>query len=653
MFGSLSLLFEFCIFLITVYFYFYTQGVYILSYAKRVFAYPVNIFLPLIIGAVIFTAESYILSWLHITFLIFPIALSILFLSYKKKLLSFIKIPTEHRKASALTLVLAIIFSLQMILNGNIGNSIYFFGDDLAHLAYINELRFAFPPQHPGFAGIPLQGYHFFYDFLIATISNASFLSPYSLYFHFMPLFVALGWAFGTYSLIFSWTGKISAALWGVFFVLFGSSFDYILIFVKNSIFFPGTNFGIDQPVGALFNAPYAFSVVIILATLLLMQNYLKKRNNILLILISVFVGITPMFKIYAGIISIAGFCVFVVFELIRKNWSVLYSCILAGGVILATFYVFVGVGAGLFYFPLWPIERIMNQIFPNYDYKEKIDTYSRYRVIHGLISTHLTTLSIFLIGNLGTRFIGILLSPLIVLRNKKMPSVFSCILLSMMLVSVIVPLFFAQTIKPFEMIQMAWYYPFFGALFAALGFSFFFSLKFSKSVKTFILIVIIIATIPVESIIIYKKIASLLTVERTLFPDNSMRWLRNNGSYSDTVLYLPLNKSYTNKEALTNWFYRSSPYIAAFGNKRMYLGYQYTVAPNMPVDDRLEFVASINKIEYAEKSDNQMINKIIGDIKNRKIAYIYTNFPLKIFKNNSSVPIVFKDTSAVIYRVE
>lgn len=32
-------------------------------------------------------------------------------------------------------------------------------------MALINELKANFPPDNPGFAGVPLKGYHFFYNF--------------------------------------------------------------------------------------------------------------------------------------------------------------------------------------------------------------------------------------------------------------------------------------------------------------------------------------------------------------------------------------------------------------------------------------------------------------------------------------------------------
>lgn len=656
MMGFIVLTFEFIVFLLAIYFYFYIPGKYILSYSKQPLVYPTNIFLSIITGVIFFTLAVYILSWLHVPFLIFLLIFIVVYLSYKKNLLVFPKIPKEHRKASIFTLMLAGVFSLQMILNGNFNNSIYYFGDDMAHLGYISELRFAFPPQHPGFAGVPLKGYHFFYDFLIANISRASFLSPFSLYFHFMPLFVAFGWAFGSYALLSLWTKKISAAMWGVFFVLFGSSFGYILFFQHHPGISLRSDLGINQPETALLNAPYSFSVVILLATILFMHLYLKKRDKILLFILAVIVGITPMFKVYAGMISIVGFGALVIYELLKRNAFVLYACAVSGGVLLATFGVFAGSGASLFYLPLWPIERMFDQLFPEYGYKEKIDTYTKYSVISGLFSTHLHTFSVFLLGNLGTRCIGILFLPLILLKTKRFPSVFACIVFLMMCASVGVPLLFAQTIKVFDMIQMTWYYPVFGALFAAIGVSYFLSLHLPKIVKVSVAVLIIFFTLIPQYYIIPTNILPFFSLSRQPFSSEyfqAMNYLKTHGAYTDTVMHLPIDPSYTEVKNLKNWFNSSNPHIAAFGEKRMYLGNQYIVFPNMPVEERLAFLAKINKIEFAKKRDPKMIDKIIKEIKKRKISYIYSAIPVHSFTKNTSLPIVFKNSSAIIYEVK
>ena len=654
MVAVLLLLLELLVFLVIGFLFFYIPGLFILSFTKQKLTYPTNVFLPIVTGIIAFTLSVYVLSWLHLTILLYPIALLVLFLSFKRRILHAISLPKEHRIPSLLTLILAIIFSLEMIPNGNFGNTIYHFGDDLAHLAYIKELMHAFPPQHPGFAGVPLAGYHFFYDFLIASTAKLSYVSPFSLYFHFMPFLVALGWAFGAYALLYVWIKKISAALWGVFLVLFGSSFGYILFFLGHPGMTLGSYLGFEQPQTALLNAPYSFSVVIILAVLLLIHNYLQSKDRVTLFLIAIFVGIAPMFKVYGGIILIGGFGGLVLYELYKKNFSVILAGLVSAGVFAGTFGVFSGSGAGLFYFPFWPVERMFDHIFPEYGWKEKLNSYGKYQVIGGLATTYVYSIAYFLIANLGTRFIGILLLPLLLLRSRKLPSVFACLILLMLSVSVIVPMFFAQTIKVFDMIQMLWYYPFFASLFAAIGLSNFFSLQFSKLTKIVIGLLIVLATLPTAYANLQTHVIPLLTVKRTSLSNDyyqAMAWLSQNGSYTDTVLELPVGKEYIHKENAYAWFNSSSAHIPAFGNHRTFLQNQYIVFPNMPVDQRLDLLVLLNSVEFGKNRNDQEVAKVLIELKNNNISYIYIAKPLTMFAD-TSVRLVFQNPVAVIYKI-
>ena len=596
----------------------------------------------------------YSLSWAHLQLAIYPVLLATLFFSVKKRIISLPKIPREHRKAAIFVLVLSFIFSLQMILNGNFGNSIYTFGDDMAHLGYISELKHAFPPQHPGFSGIPLRGYHFFADFVTAMVSNTTGLSFLTLYFHLIPLLVALGWGLGGYTILYLWTKKVNAGILGAFLLLFGSSFSYILLILRHphsSIF---NNFGIDQPNMALLNAPYSFSVLFVLAFLIALLSYFKNRQKALLFLIALFVGIASLFKVYAGIIIISGFVVFVVYELIKKNFMVIVSALLSLTIFLATFGIFAGKGAGLFFLPLWPIERMFDGIFPEYNYKEKIETFSKLHVLKGLILTHLYTFSVFLFGNLGTRFVGILFLP-ILLKKKKFPSIFSIILLVMSTVSIILPIFFAQTIKVFDMIQMAWYYPVLMSLFGALGFSSFLSLKINKQIKIISVIIFVLLTIPLSIYTLFFNVIPIASAQRQSMDSEHFQgfnYLKAHGTYNDTVLDLPVGLEYANFVATANWYESRSLDIPAYGEKRLYDGNQYIVFPNMPRDERLKFLMRINQAEFSKNKNQSEVNLIIEKIKKEKIVYIYTHKKLLIFEGRNDIKVVFQNKQTVIYKV-
>ncbi len=652
----LQLVGEFFLFLLAIVFYFYIPGIFILSFSKTKLKYPINVVLPIGVGIVLFTLAAYVFSWVHLQLCLLPLALLILFAARKRKLLSLPGIPYEHRVATMLTFILATCFSFQMIFDGNFGNSIYYFGDDVVHLAYTNEMVANFPPQHPGFAGIPLNGYHFFYDFFLANLSRVSFISSQSLYFHFSPFLVSLGWGFGAYSILFLWTKKVTGALFGVFLVLFGSSFAYMLYFFHYPGFTLSSNFGMNQPDFSLWNTPYSSSMLIVFTTILLMQCYFAKPNKVLLFLIAICVGVAPIFKIYAGMIIFIGFASFIVIELLRKNFFVLWAGIVAGVVALCTMGVFLGSGASIFYFPLWPIERMLDAMFPDYHYKEKIDTYMKYSVIHGIVSTQLYGLSLFLLGNLGTRCVGIILLPLTLFEKKKLrfPSLFACVLFVMIASSVLIPLFFAQTINVFDMIQMTYYYPVLMSLFAAVGLSYFFSLQFPNIIKMLLICFFVLFTLPLY----YsssKTYFSFLTAQRSLLSSEyfqAMHYLATHGSYQETILEVPLGAVYTQKEALLLWLKGYSNHLAAFGNKRMYIGNALATFPNMPFEQRLILIGAINEVENNKYPNFTKINNMVEQIKKEKIVYLYTTQPLKYLQHDLHIVLVFRNSQAIIYKV-
>ncbi len=652
----LKLFLEFFYFIFCGIIFFYIPGVLVLSHINQKLESPTNVFLSTILGIVLFTFAMYLLNVTRLPILIYPVAALVIWYSSKKKLLKIPVIPKIQRRPMHLVAALAVVFSFQMIFNGNFGDGIYYFGDDMAHLGYISELRLgAFPYEHPATAGVSLRGYHFFYDFLIAQFSNVTRLSHFSLYFHFLPLLIAFGWAFGTYSLLYNWTKRVSAGLWGAFFVLFGTSFGYIFYLTGNTSMNMISAFGIDQPMMALWNGPYSFSVVIILAIINLMFLYLKKRELATLMLLSFLVGLASVFKVYSGMIALTGLGVLVVLELFRRNFQVLLAPVAAVLLTCTTYLVFAGKGAALFYLPLWPIERMIDANFPEYDYKEKIRTYSEQGVIRGLATTYAFGFGLFFLGNLGGRIIGILLLPVIYMKSRKLPSEFSVILFAMTLICTTLPMIVAQTIKVFELIQITWYYMLFASLFSAVGLSYFLSLKFHKALKILFSILIILLTLPPIYSAFQERIIPMAQVDRQQYSSDyfqGMHYLKDHGEYSDTVLELPLSPEYAKKEAVDTWFKNSSAHIPAFGEKRSYLGNQFIVFPNMPVDERTSFIAEINNAEF-ENNNEKSRTDIEEKLRANGIVYIYTTRPLTLFQSSEKVKIVYQNPSTFIYKID
>lgn len=647
---------EFIIFIAVVIFFFYLPGKFFIKKLKIDLAFHEDIFFSTVFGLLIFTLVSYIFSWLQIRNLILYPFLLIDFITIKNKwfLGSFDK---KHLFPVLVASILSIIFSFSMVLGGQYGDLISIRRDDLWHLALINELRVNFPPGNPGFAGVPLKGYHFFYNFLLAQISNISTLSPLSLHFHFFPLLMSLLWSSGVYALMYGWTKSRIVGLLAVFFTLFGGSFVFILYFQGHKSLSLDSGFGIMQPISTLMNPPFVISIIILLTAIFAMQQYLFTRKNTWLFPLVLSAGLISMFKVYAGIIFLSGFLFLVVLKTIKKKFTIFVAFFGVVIIFLGTYWFFTDRSAHLIWFPLWAPHKVLIDNFPWYGYEEKMYTYSRLSVIKGLVETELYAFYIFLIGNQGTRIFGLLILSFLLIKNRKTPSFFAITVFVMTMVSIVIPLFFIQTGKVFEIMQMGWYFLFFCSLFSAIGIAKLFTFKYPMSLKILLLIVVVIFTLPsaYENYFGYfKTFNSKESLKNPYY--EAMNFLSFQQSYNSTVIDMPQENTIPNEKNLKSWYRESSPAITAFANKRSYLNSEYIDFPGVNIVSRIEFLKKIILFHKTSQLDDQYKNKQIeieeGLIKNN-VVFIYSPYPIQNLLSIKNIHQIFQNEAATIYKFE
>lgn len=644
--AMVEIIFACILFLLFLFFCLYLPGKFLLGKLQIELSSLEDIFVPYGVGLVLFTLIAYALSWINLEVLILPLLLSIDFFVIKNKHWHPKKIEKKHFIPLFSVFVLSIIFALSMLIVGKFGDMINYRRDDLWHLALINELKAHFPPDNPGFAQVPLKGYHFFYNFVVAKISNIFFISPYTLHFHLVPLLLALSWGFGVYTLLLRWSKKIPVALWGVFLTQFGGGFAYLLQFQGHTMVSLNNGLGISQATGALNNPPFAISIIIVITALFAFYHYTTTKQKRWLVPLVLCVGMVSMFKVYAGIILVGGFLALTLLELLKKRFIILVALCGVGGLFLGTYWVF-GSGAGyLIYYPLWPPHTLL-QSFPWYGYDEKIYTYTQNNVLSGIVKTELYGLMLFILGNLGTRLVGILLLPLLFLKKYKKPSSFSLILISMILVSLLLPLFFIQSGKVFEIIQMGWYYLFFCALFAAFGLGVLWELKYHKLLKIGIVVMVVLATLP-SAYSDYVGYWNVLTTPQSLLSPKfqAFTYLSRQADYDATVLELPPQSVGADENGLRSWYNFSTPAIVAFANKRAYLNNEFIEFPGVNLKQRMKLIEDMILFNTtAAISSADMRESLITN----KIHYIYSTYPLKSI---GGVTKVYEKGNNFVYQV-
>ena len=650
---------EIILFIIIIVVCFYLPGKFLFSKLKIVLDSPEDLFLPFVLGAMVFILISYIFSWLRLEFVILPLLLIIGFFTIKDKKWFFNNIEKIHHWPLIIVVVLSIVFSLSMLTSGVYGDTIKYGRDDLWHLALINELKNNFPPDNPGFAGVPLRGYHFFYNFLLAKISNIFFISPLSLYFHFFPLFMAILWGLGVYSFMYKWSKKISIGLWAVFLTMFGGSFAFILRLRGHENLSLDSAFGIQQSATSLINPPFAISILVVISTLFAIHQYLESKKNTWLIPVALFVGLATMFKVYAGIILVGGFILFSLIESIRKkNYLILVSLFTSGILFVVTYGIFRDISSTLIFAPLWAPHSVLVDNMPWYGYAEKMYTYTKLSVIKGIIETEFYSLYVFFFGNLGTRVIGLLFLPLILFRKFRKPSSLALTILIMTLISILIPMFFIQSGKVFEIIQMAWYFLFFISLFAAFGFYKLFSFSYSKVLKVALFIVVLILTLP-SAYENYKGYFDSFRSQGSQLSDpylQAMQFLKSKGNYNQTVLEIPNKNVAATKKDVLGWYRSSTPAIVAFANKRSYLNNEYIDFAGVYVASRIDFIRKIILLSNlpSSKSEEYMSlqEEVEQGLKNNKIVFIYSPYSLYILEKTKYVHKIYSNQDAYIYKI-
>ena len=614
----------------------YIPGKYILNKLALSRDFPDPFSFPTIVGLLFFTLSAYLFSWMHLTILMLPLLIVI----DGACLVQFgltVTVKKSNRVPLFVASLIAFIFSLTMLTAGIHGTSLRYHSDDIIHLGYIQELIHHFPPDNPGVSGIPLLGYHFFSDFIAASVSRTFGISPVFLYFFCVPILVSFLWSFLTYTLVVLWRKRTDAGLWAVFLTMFGGSFGYILRLAGHPQVALRSTFGIEQPYDALLNPPFAISCVVILAALICLLSYIRSGRKAWLILLALFVGLSSVFKVYAGMLLISAFIFFVFTEIWKKKFFIIPVAIFAALLCFGTYALFAGKGNYLIFHPLWPTHTVLREGMPWYNYDDKISTYGRLGMQFGIWKVELYGIFLYVAGNLGTRLLGLIPLLFLLIKRRTLPSRFSFFVCTMTGVALFIPLFFIQSVKVFEITQLSWYYPFLMAILAAYGLPYVTDLGKIRIVRLLIALIIVIATLPsayesfIENVYPAKQ---RLTTQLSDPMLGTMAFLKKDPSYDKTVLEMPPEAISPTHIDILSWYRTTLPYIAAFGGKRSYFHSQNIDFPNVPLTERTDTLARLifaNTVLPTEATYAATLTSAKEELTANNIHYIISPYRLKL----------------------
>lgn len=447
---------ELAYFVLLVFLVLFLPGRFIL----RSLSYPLEsllrtVGLSVVVGICSFLFFTYVLSYLHLEFFYNVFILIV-------DLACLIKYPLRKPKfnhSDFLNLFLVVIGSLSMLyitarsgivssVNMNLFSSNAI--DSIYHLSLVGNLTHTFPPTYASVSNIPLRGYHFFYDFLVAHFVRFYRLDIYNSLFRYFPLLI---------SFFYGITGWIAAKESGlknnaVSFFLLLLYFASGLSFIFNFLGFSGSfNPGVNPLLVNIIDPSVLLSLIVTFSLFVFLFS--KKRS---LLICSLLLGVLPLIKIYiAVLVYIAVFLLFLV-KLIKQKDSFYLKLLLVGGVISSIVYIPTNLGAGgLIFSPFLYFRHFMetSTIFSPLKWPLKMQVYETYHNYPRIIILYLVSIFLFFITTLGVRILSVI--KILDLRNYDWKDEKKLFWTGIVIFGILFPVFFIQSTAVFNIIQFMW----------------------------------------------------------------------------------------------------------------------------------------------------------------------------------------------------
>lgn len=418
-----------------------------------------NMTLAVGVGIALFLLCVYVLSWIHAPYVYLFALVLFAVLEFRVLVKNRTRVPWSSFLSVDMLIVLcgslvmlAITFSSGLGKNG----SIHFYGygsaDGIYHSALIGNMAFQFPPSFPGLSHTLLQGYHIFYDFMVAQFAIFFGFNTFDLYFRFFSLFTAL--FYGCAGIVLAYSLKMKTLTRRIFLLLlfFAQGFEFFLFhFIPNGALYDS---GIVQPVGNIVDPSVLFSMAFVF---LLFSTFFSVKKNMHYLLPILFLGILPGIKVYTGILTYAAIGILVGLYFLRKKFAYLFVLISAA-LISAVAYLPFNLGAGgLIFHPFLFFEHFMqsDRVLAAFQWALKLQVYELHHSIPRIIYLYTIALLYYFIPPLGIRLLTF--SQITRLFAKKFYTPEHLFWGAFILIGLLLPMLFIQSVSVFNIIQFYW----------------------------------------------------------------------------------------------------------------------------------------------------------------------------------------------------
>lgn len=663
------------VFILISIFLFYIPGFATVSKMKQELGKAELLALSFGLGIILFTLLAIFLGLLHLRFLSLPILILINVWVLKKYKLHFLNCLTVFRdKLLSLLIVIAII--VQGLINFPSGylykDGLYFWSaqghDGIRHIAFMEQIKKEFPPKTPLFSQQSLVNYHYFVDILMGeTLRLFPLFSSWDLYFRFFPVLFSFLITSSTFAFVQAWKNK-QIAYWAIIFTTFTGSFGWIVHLLRGRGPFGGeTVFWASQINTVIGNPATGISIILILTFLLGLKFYLE-NNSWRWFLICLTAGsIIAGFKVFGGVVLLAGLSAGSILDLIFKRRINL--ALISGALGISNFIAFKSLtsGAGnlMLFEPWWLIRTLivsgdrLNWI----DLELRRQYYLSLHSIRGylrVLEYETIAFLLFLIGNIGIRFIGFyeLGKNITGQIRTRFSDRLTTIILFMMLSAFLIPLLFVQKGLAYNNIQFLGYFILFLGFFAASTTHTLLKKISSSFVRYLVILAIIVFATPtvIGNLLEFYGPGSAPNAKISRQELKALYYLRDHTDPLSIVLNAPFKQNRLNKgdKPIPIYAWYATAYIAATSLRTTYLSdEEQAITTGYPAEERLN-----NMHKFFSQKDlawNQNFLRM------NKINYIYLpkkeiltlDINLLLDEQGNQIRKFYENNEVIIYEVK
>ncbi len=278
------------------------------------FSQRIQFLLAPVFGICFWALQGYLLGWLQLRWMTYPLLLLFAFLAWKvRHEILPLRWTPKWPRVVWIVLFFGIFLQLVPVLGSGwrtaLGPTYYFVNiyDGIFHLSLSRSLVESVPPYQPGAAGMVVTNYHYLSNLVVAELSRVWLLPLNHVHFHFVPLFLATWMGLVLTALLQGWSKNTRTVVFGLVLFYVAGELTWLIDIVLGGNAPEPFEVFVDHGVLQFLNPPQAFAKLVFFSVLLLWHEFWQKRSLMTAFCIGVLTACLLGFKVYFGLAAGLG----------------------------------------------------------------------------------------------------------------------------------------------------------------------------------------------------------------------------------------------------------------------------------------------------------------------------------------------------------